>query len=180
MRPRSRERPPRSGGSLPPFPRSKKKGRESPGIGKGRGRIEERKGTENAPLRFAPPAGGGYRLSGGPYPGASRDKGGLTTREPRGTVERTGNGSPKIFRVNAPRRPRARIRILGNTWYDGAGFNLPTFSRMCVCTMEADDGPAFAPHGPTATSEVLPTVSRPDGLLWAFVTFSGMMDKRCR
>lgn len=36
-----------------------------------------------------------------------------------------------------------------------------------------DGSPTKAPHGMTTTSEVLPTVSRPDGLLWAFVTFSG-------
>ena len=39
--------------------------------------------------------------------------------------------------------------------------------------MKADDGPTEAPHGTTTTSEVLPTVSRPDGLLRAFVTSSG-------
>ena len=39
--------------------------------------------------------------------------------------------------------------------------------------MKADDGPTEAPHGTTTVSEVLPTVSRPDGLLWAFVTSSG-------
>ena len=39
--------------------------------------------------------------------------------------------------------------------------------------MKADDGPTEAPHGTTTASEVLPTVSRPDGLLRAFVMASG-------
>ena len=37
----------------------------------------------------------------------------------------------------------------------------------------SDRGPTEAPHGTTTTSEVLPTVSRPDGLLRAFVMASG-------
>lgn len=37
----------------------------------------------------------------------------------------------------------------------------------------SDESPTEALHGTTTTSEVLPTVSRPDGLLWAFVTSSG-------
>lgn len=37
----------------------------------------------------------------------------------------------------------------------------------------SDRGPTEALHGTATTSEVLPTVSRPDGLPWAFVTSSG-------
>lgn len=48
---------------------------------KGRERIGKGKGKENAPLRYAPPAGGGYRLTGGPYPGAF---GGIRVVQPRG------------------------------------------------------------------------------------------------
>ncbi len=37
----------------------------------------------------------------------------------------------------------------------------------------SDRGPTDAPHGTTTASEVLPTVSRPDGLLWPSMTSSG-------
>ena len=37
----------------------------------------------------------------------------------------------------------------------------------------SDRGPTDAPHGMKTTSEVLPTVSRPDGLLWPSMTSSG-------
>lgn len=56
----------------------------SPSLGRegkeGRERIGKGKGTENAPLRYAPPAGGGYRLTGGPYPDAF---GGIRVVQPR-------------------------------------------------------------------------------------------------
>lgn len=49
------------------------------GLG-GVSKVEGGERTENAPLRYAPPAGGGYRLTGGPYPDAF---GGIRVVQPR-------------------------------------------------------------------------------------------------
>lgn len=175
----------RLGGSLPPILGRKKRGKEPPSEpGKGRKNEEsERKRLRTLHFASLRPLGEATACPGALAPALREIRGGSRTKEPRDGGPTTEDGSLKIF-CKTLRADDVQSRILGKYLVRGGRIqprNRPTCDLpICVCTTEADGWPAFAPHGTTTTSEVLPTVSRPDGLLWAFVTFSGTMGKRCR
>ena len=152
MCPRSRERSPIGREGPPSLPSVEKRRGGNPRDREGKGKDRERKrnGERSTPLRSA--RWGRLPPDRGPLPRRlRRDKGGLTAREPRGTFDRTEDGSSKIFRVNAPRQPRAWIQILGNTWYEGQDSTPAHVPRICT----RDKGRRWAHGGPTRDNDDL-------------------------
>ena len=158
MCPRSRERSPLGREGPPSLPSVEKRRGGNPRDREGKGKDRERKrnGERSTPLRSA--RWGRLPPDRGPLPRRlRRDKGGSTAREPRGTFDRTEDGSSKIFRVNAPRQPRAWIRILGNTWYEGQD----SIPRTLPAYMHTRQRPTMGPRRPHMGQRRPPRYFRP-------------------